>query len=60
VLHDTASKNGTYLNGAKIIGPTPIKPGDEVRICNRQFVFLSRTAPANPPAAGPITQTLAE
>jgi hypothetical protein len=60
VLHDTASKNGTYLNGAKVAGPTPIKPGDEVRICNRQFVFLTRNSPANPPAAGPLTHTLAE
>jgi pSer/pThr/pTyr-binding forkhead associated (FHA) protein len=61
VLHDTASKNGTYLNGVKVAGPAPIKPGDEVRICNRQFVFLSRNSPAAaPPPAGPVTQTLAE
>jgi hypothetical protein len=60
VLHDTASKNGTYLNGAKIGGPTPLKPGDEIRICNRQFVFLSRTAPPPGPPAGPATHTLAD
>lgn len=42
-LHDVASKNGTFLNGAKIAGPTPLKCGDEIRICNRQFVFLTRT-----------------
>jgi hypothetical protein len=42
VLHDTASKNGTYLNGEKIPGPTPIKAGDEVRICNRHLTFLTR------------------
>lgn len=58
VLHDTASKNGTYLNGGKISGPTALKPGDEIRICNRQFVFLTRTAPpaAEPP---PPTRTVA-
>jgi hypothetical protein len=61
VLHDTASKNGTYLNGSKISGPTPLKPGDEIRICNRQFVFFTREGPAGddpavPPAA---THTLA-
>src|SRR5262245_5041032 len=39
VLQDTASKNGTYLNGAKISEPTKLRPGDEIRICNRQFVF---------------------
>jgi len=48
VLHDTASKNGTYLNGAKISGPTPLKPGDEIRICNRQFVFLTREGAPEP------------
>jgi hypothetical protein len=50
VLHDVASKNGTFLNGVKIPGPTPLKPGDEIRICNRQFVFLTRTAPGAQPA----------
>jgi hypothetical protein len=61
VLHDTASKNGTFLNGAKINGPTPIKPGDEIRICNRQFVFLNRNAaPEGPVAGGPSpTRTIA-
>jgi pSer/pThr/pTyr-binding forkhead associated (FHA) protein len=52
VLQDTASKNGTYLNGAKISEPTKLRPGDEIRICNRQFVFQSRSgrgeSPANP------------
>lgn len=41
-LHDVASKNGTFLNGTKIGGPTTLKCGDEIRICNRQFVFLNR------------------
>ena len=54
VLHDTASKNGTYLNGARIPGPTPLKPGDEIRICNRQFVFLTQNSP---PGAAPIAPT---
>jgi len=41
-LHDIASKNGTLLNGQKINGPTPLKPGDEIRMCNRNLVFLTR------------------
>jgi len=45
VLHDTASKNGTFLNGSRIPGPTALKPGDEIRICNRQFVFLTHDTP---------------
>jgi hypothetical protein len=55
-LHDTASKNGTYLNGGRIGGPTPLKSGDEIRICNRQFIFL--TQPEVP--SGPQTHTLAD
>ncbi len=42
MLHDIASKNGTYLNGCKISGPTQLRPGDEIRICNKQYVFCSR------------------
>jgi FHA domain len=40
-LHDTASKNGTFLNGAKLACPTALKSGDTIRICERQFVFVS-------------------
>jgi hypothetical protein len=47
-LHDTASKNGTYLNGRRISGPTPLRSGDEIRICERQFVFLTRRRDAAP------------
>ena len=54
VLHDTASKNGTYLNGSKIGGPTPLRPGDEIRLCNRQFVFQTRNSP---PGAAPAMPT---
>ena len=41
-LHDVASKNGTYLNGQKLNGPTRLVPGDELRMCERQFIFMSR------------------
>ena len=41
-LHDTASKNGTFLNGAKLAHPTTLKSGDTIRICDRQFVFVTR------------------
>lgn len=46
-LHDTASKNGTFLNGAKLTGPTPLKAGDEIRISNQQFIFLTRSDDAD-------------
>ena len=41
-LHDVASKNGTFLNGCKIAGPTRLKSGDEIRMCTRHLVFVSR------------------
>jgi hypothetical protein len=40
-LYDTASKNGTFVNGHRINGPTPLKAGDQIRLCDRQFVFLT-------------------
>jgi hypothetical protein len=41
-LHDVASKNGTFLNGQKLDGPTPLHSGDEIRMCDRQLVFMLR------------------
>jgi hypothetical protein len=41
-VHDVASKNGTYLNGGKIARPTRLRAGDEIRMCDRQFVFLTK------------------
>ena len=40
-LYDTASKNGTFLNGQRVTAPTPLKAGDQIRLCERQFVFLT-------------------
>jgi pSer/pThr/pTyr-binding forkhead associated (FHA) protein len=54
-LHDTASKNGTYLNGRKLAGPTRLSSGDEIRMCDRQYVFLTRTGEEAPAHA--LTQT---
>jgi pSer/pThr/pTyr-binding forkhead associated (FHA) protein len=44
-LHDTASKNGTYLNGKRLDGPHRLQSGDEIRICERQFVFMTKEDP---------------
>lgn len=52
VLQDVASKNGTFINGVRIGGPTSLKAGDEIRICNRHFVFQTKTASPNGPVAG--------
>jgi hypothetical protein len=41
-IHDVASKNGTYLNGNKLARPTQLRSGDEIRMCDKQFVFLTK------------------
>lgn len=38
-VHDTASKNGTFLNGQRITCPTPLKPGDQIRMCDHELVL---------------------
>jgi pSer/pThr/pTyr-binding forkhead associated (FHA) protein len=40
-LYDTASKNGTFLNGQRVAVPTRLNSGDRIRLCDRQFVFLT-------------------
>jgi len=47
-LHDIASKNGTFINGNKLAGPTMLKAGDELRMSDRLLVFMTRDA------AGPV------
>jgi hypothetical protein len=41
-LHDIASKNGTFLNGTRLTRPTRLRTGDEIRVCDQRFIFLSR------------------
>lgn len=38
-LHDTASKNGVLLNGERLIGPTRLKAGDQIRMGGSVLVF---------------------
>jgi pSer/pThr/pTyr-binding forkhead associated (FHA) protein len=44
-LHDVASKNGTFLNGSRLSGPTPLHSGDEIRMCDCHLVFVSKSRP---------------
>jgi hypothetical protein len=39
VLEDMGSTNGTYLNEEILGGPTPLHPGDRVRIGDSEFTF---------------------
>ena len=41
-IHDVASKNGTFLNGERLAGSVHLKSGDEIRMCDRNFVFMSK------------------
>lgn len=51
-LYDIASKNGTYVNGLRLCGPTQLCPGDEIRMCDRQFIFMSKDPPRDQPGHG--------
>jgi pSer/pThr/pTyr-binding forkhead associated (FHA) protein len=39
-LHDTASRNGTFVNGARVGRPVRLTSGDGIRICDRLLQFL--------------------
>jgi pSer/pThr/pTyr-binding forkhead associated (FHA) protein len=40
-LHDLASKNGTYLNGQRLTHPVWLVAGDQLRLCDRVFTFVT-------------------
>ena len=45
LLEDLSSKNGTYLNGQRVMEPTALHDGDEVQIALAQkFLFVSSDA----------------
>ncbi|HJT76397.1 MAG TPA: FHA domain-containing protein [Gemmataceae bacterium] len=58
-LHDVASKNGTWLNGRRIPGPTQLATGDEIRLCDRQLVFVTKDGKDAPPELPYQSPTLA-
>ena len=63
VAEDLGSRNGTYVNGRPIDGPTPLGAGDALRIGPVQFLVPDPEAPSEsevvnwlvpPPAAGTV------
>jgi pSer/pThr/pTyr-binding forkhead associated (FHA) protein len=44
-LYDIASKNGTFLNGRRVTGPTPVNPGDEIILHNHRMVLVKSDDP---------------
>ena len=53
LLDDLGSKNGTYVGDRRVVGPTSLADGDEIRLGSIVLVFCAR------PAAG-STETAAE
>jgi hypothetical protein len=53
-IHDVASKNGTLVNGKKIVGPTRLKPGDSLLLCTKRLQFVLE---AELPLAPVVTKT---
>jgi hypothetical protein len=54
-LHDTASKNGTFVNGERLTAPRRLRPGDEIRMCDQQYTFQARPDAPLGPAADDMT-----
>lgn len=46
MFEDLGSKNGTFVRGEKIHGPTPLRTGDEVSIGTVSVLYLDRRAAA--------------
>src|SRR5262249_29980700 len=56
-LHDIASKNGTLINGKKLTGPTRLRSGDEISMCDLRLTFLSKTGDGGVGPAHEVTRT---
>jgi hypothetical protein len=41
-LHDTASTNGTFVNGQRVSEPVQLESGDLVQVCKRFFFLVCR------------------
>src|SRR5689334_14158830 len=53
IATDAGSSNGTFLNGTRMAGPTPLLPGDILRIGDIELLFIvpiaNMSVPARPP-----------
>lgn len=48
-VRDVGSRNGTYLNGDRIVGDHALRPGDEIRAGETRLVFRLEAGSAEPP-----------
>ena len=42
LLIDLNSSNGTYLNGQRVVSPTPLKHGDQIKVGSTLLVFSGK------------------
>jgi pSer/pThr/pTyr-binding forkhead associated (FHA) protein len=54
-VRDLGSRNGTYINGRRVLGEQVLHPGDELRIGKTRLIFRDQEAPMR---AGKGTQVL--
>lgn len=52
VLQDLGSRNGTFLNGQRIVAPTPLKHGDRIVVCDQEFAFETAELAGKPSLLG--------
>ncbi|MCS7022129.1 MAG: FHA domain-containing protein [Gemmataceae bacterium] len=57
-IYDTASKNGTFVNDQRISGPTPLRPGDRITLCNRTLTFCGVVGSVPTPPTIPTAEPL--
>jgi predicted component of type VI protein secretion system len=53
-VRDLESKNGTYLNGALIMRPEPLKQGDRVKVGSALFTVALDAGDAMPAVSAPV------
>ena len=53
-LHDLGSRNGTYLNGRKVEGPSVLRDGDRIRLGPFTLRLHEQGPPLRPIPAGPF------
>src|SRR3954466_14448898 len=59
-VEELGSTNGTFVNGNRISAPTPLRPGDELRVGQTTLGVEGGAAPGGAPAAGqPIPPVVA-
>lgn len=53
-IRDVGSRNGTYLNGDRIVGDHALRPGDEIRAGQTRIVFKLDAATSAPPETAAV------